>query len=97
MSCLRINVKIAGRSPSVNVDRIGDGLHAVAHRVDKPLECNVNDVLQNKHLRICCGLVCSFGGERYINVSPTEVQWITPDMSILYMVESNVDWVIVTN
>lgn len=30
----------------------------------------------------------------FLEVSPTEVQWLTPDSNIVYDVTSNVDWII---
>ena len=30
----------------------------------------------------------------YLRVSPSEVQWITPDQDIVYQVESNTEWTI---
>lgn len=36
--------------------------------------------------------VCSVGGLYYLRVTPSEPQWITPDMPARYQVRSNTRW-----
>lgn len=97
MSC--IEVRITNLSPPllVGVERLGEGLQANAFRVDEPLVCMVEDALKEGHLKVTCGIVCNISDIHYLRVSPQEVQWITPDEAIVYMVESDTNWSIVVN
>lgn len=47
---------------------------------------------RKKPIQISFGLVCSTEELVYMNVSPETVQWLTPDMGIIYEVTSNVNW-----
>lgn len=107
-SCLQADVKLASRQIDANVrnlsppllievERLGEGLQADAFRVDKPLVCRIEDALKEGHLKLSCGIVCSVGDIKYLRVSPQEVQWITPDMGVVYTVESDTSWSIVIN
>lgn len=106
--CLQADVKLASRqidanvrnlSPTllIEVGRLGEGLQADAFRVDVPLFCKVEDMLKECHLKVSCGIVCSVGDINYLRVSPQEVQWITPDMGVVYTVESDTSWSIIIN
>lgn len=59
------------------------------------MKVNVYDSESNNHLHVHCGIVCSLGSKFYMRVSPTDIQWITPDCGIVYAVESNVNWEII--
>lgn len=84
MSCLEVSVK-----------RLGEGLTASVERLCKPIGLSVIDVTE----RLVCsvGIVCGIGNIKYLRVSPQEVQWITPDMGVVYTVESDTSWSIVIN
>ena len=91
MSCLSVIIKRLSESLALVVKRIG-GIAVEIHRCDKPIVVTTEDV--GKHLKIACGIVCSVADLHYLRVSPEEVQWITPDMGIVYNVMSNIDWTI---
>lgn len=48
-----------------------------------------------QRLLVRCGIVCSLAEVQYLEVSPAEVQWITPDDVIFYTVYSNVEWKVI--
>lgn len=48
----------------------------------------------SKDLKVRTSIVCSIGNRQYLNVSPDEIQWITPDCGVIYTVESNTKWII---
>jgi hypothetical protein len=59
---------------------------------------NVNVRPLTNHLLVRCNIVCSIKNlHNYLKVSPEEVQWITPEYGIIYNVESDMDWIIVTS
>lgn len=62
------------------------------------LNVTVKDLCQDSgHLRMKVSIVCSVKKlHGYLRVSPEEVQWITPDYGIVYTVESDTDWIVVT-
>lgn len=96
MGC--IDVKITKINPSIifDVSRIG-GIEVCVSRIGKPLVCNVFDSLEKDHLKIHCGLVCSVENMHYLRVSPQDIQWITPDVGVVYHVESDVNWTVLVN
>jgi hypothetical protein len=96
MSCL--SVTITNLSPPLNLGvwRLG-GIKASVSRYDIPLSFEVSDVFRNNHLKLSCGIVCSVGDVHYLRVLPHELQWITPDEAIIYMVESDTNWAIITS
>lgn len=96
MSC--INVTITNLSPSLHLEagRLG-GITVEVNRHDIPLSFGITDVFEGKHLKLTCGIVCSVGDVHYLRVLPHEVQWITPDEAIVYMVESDTNWTIITS
>lgn len=55
----------------------------------------LTDLYEN-HLKVVCSLICSLNVKRYIEVSPEEIQWLTEDTDITYIVKSNIDWEIIT-
>lgn len=55
----------------------------------------VTDLYEN-HLKVACSLICSLNVKGYIEVSPEEIQWLTKDSDITYIVKSNTDWEIIT-
>lgn len=107
-SCLQAEVRLVSRQIDasvtnlslplfIEVEMLGKGLQADAFRVDEPLICRVEDALKEGHLKVSCGIVCGIGDVKYLRVSPQEVQWITPDMGVVYTVESDTSWNIVIN
>ena len=55
----------------------------------------LTDLYEN-HLKVVCNLICSLNVKGYIEVSPEEIQWLTEDTDITYIVKSNIDWEIIT-
>lgn len=53
--------------------------------------------LYKDHLEVVCSLICSLNVKGYIEVSPEEIQWLTEDSDITYLVKSNTDWRILTD
>ena len=41
---------------------------------------------------VSCSLVCDVGGEKFLNVSPEEVVWLTDGEVVSYTVKSNTSW-----
>lgn len=85
MACLQVEIKKLR------------GIEASVSRYDVPLSFEISDVFKNNHLKLSCGIVCSVGDVHYLRVLPHEVQWITPDEAIVYMVESDTNWTIITS
>lgn len=81
MSCLEARLTL-----------LGSRVVAGAELVNRPL--SVETTLPNCGMRVACGLVCDVGGLKHLNVSPEDVQWITPDEGVLYSVESNTNWIV---
>lgn len=52
--------------------------------------------LYEDHLKVVCSLICNLNVKGYIEVSPEEIQWLTEDTDITYIVKSNTDWRILT-
>lgn len=96
MSCLNITVTNMSPPLHIGVGRLG-GIEANVSRYDVPLSFEISDVFKNNHLKLSCGIVCSVGDVHYLRVLPHEIQWITPDEAIVYMVESDTNWTIVTS
>ena len=91
MSCLSVTITNLSPSLHIGVGRLG-GIEASVSRYDTPLSFDISDVFKNNHLKLSCGIVCSVGDVHYLRVLPHEIQWITPDMDVVYNVMSNTDW-----
>ena len=104
MGCLNIVISRIGESPNLEVSKIGgaiakvtsitEPLRVLASVVNEPLKILASSI--NERLNITCSVVCSLADLFYLNVSPEDVQWITDDIGIVYKVESNVKWIVVT-
>lgn len=105
MSCLSCNINIVPfkfevgttllNKLNVNVTNIGNNLIIVLDKINEDLKLNISDIYQ-KHLTVSYGIVCSIKTENYLQVSPEDVQWITEDSDIIYIVKSNTNWKIIT-
>ena len=91
MGCLNVDIRKLGEALALDVTKLG-GMSVSASLYGEYLAPIVSEV--GTHLNISCGIVCSLSDVFYLNVSPEEVQWITPDMGIVYNVMSNIDWTI---
>lgn len=79
MGCITASVKLLNEHISASVKCLNEEITA-----------RVVDLTQR--LSVKCGIVCSLADVQYLEVSPQEVQWITPDELIMYTVTSNVEW-----
>lgn len=79
MSCLVAKVTVVLSSFSANIEL-----------TNKPMA--VAATIANHRLIANCSLLCTVGGEKYLNVSPEEVVWISDAESAWYEVESNTEW-----
>ena len=70
--------------------------HLAGHgyMVGEPMKVAAYD--KSERLQIRCGVVCTVSDFYYLNVSPSDVQWITDDIGVFFDVESNVEWRILT-
>lgn len=75
------------------IDKNYDNLKVSVNKVCLDnFELPVLTYTRKKPIQISFGLVCSTAELIYMNVSPETVQWLTPDMGIIYEVTSNVNW-----
>lgn len=105
MSCLSVNVNIIPskfevgttllNKLNVNITKISNGLVILLNKINEDLKLNISDIYQ-KHLTVSYGIVCRIKTENYLQVSPEDVQWITEDSDIIYIVKSNTNWKIIT-
>lgn len=93
MSCLNITVTNMSPPLRVEVERLG-GIILTVIKSSNSLNCNICDKLIDKHLKLTCGVVCTIPDIHYLRVSPSEIQWITPDLGVVYQVTSDTDWII---
>lgn len=94
MSCLNVWVRRLGKSLNLVVEHIG-GMVVEVSRYDTPIIITTKDI--GSHLQVLCGVVCDVGDLHVLRVSPEEVQWITPTQGVIYTVESDTDWKVITN
>lgn len=74
---------------------IGGNVNATINMANKELVAIVSDV--SSRLKTRCSVICSINDlSTYLNVSPEEIQWITEDVGVVYNVESNTNWIVVT-
>ena len=105
MSCLSVNINIIPskfevgttllNKLNVNITNISNDLIILLNKINEDLKLNISDRYQ-KHLTVSYGIVCSIKTENYLQVSPEDVQWITEDSDIIYIVKSNTNWKIIT-
>lgn len=105
MGCLSVNINIIPskfevgttllNKLNVNITNISNGLVILLNKINEDLKLNISDIYQ-KHLTVSYGIVCSIKTENYLQVSPKDVQWITEDSDIIYIVKSNMNWEIIT-
>lgn len=93
MSCLNITVTNMSSPLQVVAERLG-GIVLAVIKSSNALNCSISDKLIDKHLKLTCGVVCTIADIHYLRVSPSDVQWITPDIGVVYQVTSDTDWII---
>lgn len=89
-----INVKVDPNNRlSIFTDKYTNNLVISTDKVCcEGFELPIITYTRKKPIQISFGIVCSVEELVYMNVSPETVQWLTPDMGIIYEVTSNVDW-----
>ena len=104
MSCLNVDISrigeglksqiaYAGERIIANVSLARRSLSARALNTSPPLIVRASSVGGNLNAR--CSIVCSLSEfTKWLNVSPTEVQWITDDVGVFFDVRSNVEWIV---
>ena len=95
MGCLNANITMLNIPPILSVDRIGNGIVINTYLAMERLAIKAFDAII--HPVMSCTIVCSIADLHYLKVSPEEVQWITPDYGVVYHVESDTNWIVVTN
>ena len=101
MSCISLELRMLNEPLVLSTERIG-GISVNASLVNKLIKINTFDAVIHlivkvkavPNLKVRTSIVCSIGNKRYLNVSPDEIQWITPDCGVIYTVESNTKWII---
>ena len=101
MSCINVQIKMIGDYPIIKLHKLNN-FYIEIEKIDTFLNSNVLDIsdrlrvstklIVNKQLSISCGIVCTAKEFTYLKVSPEKIQWITPDMGVVYNVMSNTDW-----
>lgn len=95
MGCISANISLLNTGLKARIGREG-GLEASCLLLNPPLNILVQNLV--KPLKVSFGVVCSVESNgKYLKVSPYDIQWITPDSDIVFIVKSNVDWEIETN
>lgn len=88
---------------NIEAERYGTGMDGCVSRVRYRFDARVEDA--HDHLRgsavrstppmvVTIGIACTHTEIAFLDVSPEDICWITPDMGIIYEVTSNVDWAI---
>lgn len=105
MSCFNTKVQLLNTKPTVSVQRLESSPEISIQKEDsitveaslQNLQVKVNTKDLSSRLNIRCSVVCSIAELPYLRVTPTEVQWVTPDNDIIYYITSNTDWVVLKN
>lgn len=90
-----IEVERVSFSPNIDTKRIGGIVCEIGKASVSPI-LHITDRLKGLHPKMSCGVVCSVADIHYIRVTPTEIQWVTPYDEVIYEVESDTNWEIVT-
>lgn len=91
MSCLNVDIFKIGEALSLDIAKLG-GVEMTASLYGEYISPIISEIGQ--HLNVSCGIICSISDIFYLEVSPEDVVWITPDEGIIYNVHSNVNWFI---
>lgn len=74
----------AGENIQVSTQKLKAQLQGITASITDSITVNIN-------------VVCSLSDFYYMDVSPGDIQWITDDTGVFYDVESNVNWIIITD
>lgn len=108
MSCINVNIQMLNWPLAVSAERISGDINTnVTLKIEPirgnifdaeihPIEINIFDTIV--HPKVRTSIVCSIKYlKNYLNVSPEEVQWITPEYGVIYNVSSDLDWIVVVD
>lgn len=70
--------------------RVGEGLRGSANRTGEWLDGSARRV--GEGLRGSASIVCDLGDVHWVRVLPEDVQWLVPDVDVVYIVESDTSW-----
>lgn len=103
MSCINVNVlclntplnsmikKLGG--VLINIKKVCETLNITIKNKTKYSKVVINPLLSKLEIRF--SIVCSIkDANKYLKITPEEIQWITEDMGVYYDVKANVNWVI---
>lgn len=77
---------------SVNIDNCNYITSSILEDVSNRIKAGTE--LLNKALKVTLDVIYNTEEVKYLHVRPEEVQWISPNYSITYKVESNTNWTI---
>lgn len=104
MGCLKVSLTLQGGNLGAKVN-LNKGIIASAAVVSESifpqvtftgLRAGLNEL--TSRLQAQCSIVCNLADlGKYLDVTPSDVQWITDDVGVFFDVESNVEWIVVTS
>ena len=103
MGCLNVSLTLQGGNLGAEVN-LNKGIIASASVASKSLVpqitftglmAGLNEL--TSRLKAQCSIVCKLAElGKYLEVTPADVQWITDDIGVFFDVESNVEWIVIT-
>ena len=93
MSCLNVIIRNLCDSTTLNAENFGVGIEAHINRLGVPLFASIKDTLENKHLKVNCGIVCSIGNA-YVTVQSGTIELDYLGTPVPRTVESNAIWTV---
>lgn len=103
MSCISVKINRISNSPIFEITRIGESIKGEITPLIDPLiikhsilreNVNINIKAILTTIKVNCSIVCNVSKDAYMKISPSEVQWLSPDWYIVYEVKSNTDWIV---
>lgn len=107
MNCLIATITHKCERITASASRVGEGVNVWLSRVSKGISVSLRSVSDTLrcyptdaalHLNAKCSLVCTPAhiGD-YLEVSPSETQWITDGVGVFFDVSSNMEWIVLTD
>lgn len=105
MACIEVEAELISKSItadafqaagplSVSIGKIAQALRTEVTRASQGLSAAAINKMQS--INVSCSIICSLDQiNEWMEVTPSEIQWITNDVGVFFEVRSNVDWVIV--
>ena len=102
MSCINVNIRRENTSPILKIHKINVPIKSAVTYFSTILgniflnqtPVNVTILPKVTAININCSIVCNISKDAYMKVSPSEVQWLSPDWYVIYEVKSNTDWIV---